>query len=177
MFEFPDRVLCRADAFYVGRPFPILSFDDALLPGHTYFVLPLDRLRPPSAVVTVASLASLSPAGLPVEFAGAQCRPFEYVRGTTAGWRSRWCRSLSRESSPQADKKEAIVGMRRQQQRHLCAARRSCRSTTRSWSGWPGSGRGRRSSRRLRKSRTALFFLKTKRTENTFSDRKLDSFR
>nr|CAD1833454.1 unnamed protein product [Ananas comosus var. bracteatus] len=81
MFEFPDRVLCRADAFYVGRPFPILSFDDALLPGHTYFVLPLDRLRPPSAVVTVASLASLSPAGLPVEFAGAQCRPFEYVRG------------------------------------------------------------------------------------------------
>ncbi|KAL9233578.1 hypothetical protein vseg_008558 [Gypsophila vaccaria] len=47
MFEFPDCVVCHANSFFIGKPIPILSIHDRLVPGHTYFVVPLDRLPCP----------------------------------------------------------------------------------------------------------------------------------
>ncbi|KAG2244804.1 hypothetical protein Bca4012_024326 [Brassica carinata] len=43
MFEFPDQIVCHADSFFIGRPVPALAMDDYLLPGQTYFVLPIER--------------------------------------------------------------------------------------------------------------------------------------
>lgn len=82
MFRFPDRVVCRADSFYIGRPVPVLSMDDELLPGHTYFLLPMDKF-PCHDPLTAVSLASLSPdPAKAVSLSGDnQCRPFAYVKG------------------------------------------------------------------------------------------------
>ncbi|URD77321.1 Saccharopine dehydrogenase, partial [Musa troglodytarum] len=82
MFRFPDRVVCRADSFYIGRPLPVLSMDDELLPGHTYFLLPMDKF-PCHDPLTAVSLASLSPdPAKAVSLSGDnQCRPFAYVKG------------------------------------------------------------------------------------------------
>ncbi|XP_074294738.1 uncharacterized protein LOC141622617 [Silene latifolia] len=44
MFQFPDSVVCHADSFFLGKPIPILSIHDHLVAGHTYFIIPLDRL-------------------------------------------------------------------------------------------------------------------------------------
>ncbi|CAH8319741.1 unnamed protein product [Eruca vesicaria subsp. sativa] len=43
MFEFPDQIVCHADSFFIGRPVPSLAMDDYLLPGQTYFILPIER--------------------------------------------------------------------------------------------------------------------------------------
>ncbi|CAH8281913.1 unnamed protein product [Eruca vesicaria subsp. sativa] len=43
MFEFPDQIVCHADSFFIGHPVPALAMDDYLIPGQTYFVLPIER--------------------------------------------------------------------------------------------------------------------------------------
>uniref|UniRef100_A0A7C9DZE6 DUF4228 domain-containing protein n=1 Tax=Opuntia streptacantha TaxID=393608 RepID=A0A7C9DZE6_OPUST len=61
MFEFPDCVVCHADSFFLGRPIPVLGIHDKLVAGHSYFILPLDRL--PSAgggVLSATFLCSLA---------------------------------------------------------------------------------------------------------------------
>ncbi|XP_022153243.1 uncharacterized protein LOC111020778 [Momordica charantia] len=75
MFQFPDRIVCHADSFFIGHPLPALAMDDHLLAGHTYFVLPIDRF--PSDVPSTSSLAALG--GGAAKFSG-EC-PFEYLRG------------------------------------------------------------------------------------------------
>ncbi|KAK1256971.1 hypothetical protein QJS04_geneDACA024554 [Acorus gramineus] len=72
MFEFPDRIVCHAESFYIGRPLPALSLDQELLSGETYFVLPIDRFA--FDVLSAASLASLSSNS-------GSCCPFDYIRG------------------------------------------------------------------------------------------------
>ncbi|KAJ1292244.1 hypothetical protein BS78_02G377400 [Paspalum vaginatum] len=72
MMEHAGRVVCRADAFRVGRPAPVLAVDDALEAGRTYLVVPVDRVPcgGQDGVVTAASLAALSH--------GAGRSPFRY---------------------------------------------------------------------------------------------------
>ncbi|MBA0704238.1 hypothetical protein Golax_016508 [Gossypium laxum] len=80
MFEFPDKMVCHADSFFIGHPIPVLGIDDDLMPGQTYFVLPLDRF-PCMNVLSASSLAALksSPKPAPINF--GDC-PFEYVKGS-----------------------------------------------------------------------------------------------
>ncbi|KAL8527431.1 hypothetical protein ACS0TY_005334 [Phlomoides rotata] len=81
MFEFPDRMVCAADSFFLGHPIPSLAIEDVLVKGRTYFLLPLDRFA--SGVLSASSLAALgsdpdnSRVG-PVRFNGC---PFEYTKG------------------------------------------------------------------------------------------------
>ncbi|PSR86781.1 DNA-directed RNA polymerase [Actinidia chinensis var. chinensis] len=80
MFEFPDRMICHADSFYIGHPIPALAIDDKLKTGQTYFVLPLDCIT--SNVLSASSLAALgssSPKRSLVNF--KEC-PFEYIKGS-----------------------------------------------------------------------------------------------
>ncbi|KAK1278095.1 hypothetical protein QJS04_geneDACA016599 [Acorus gramineus] len=70
MSEFPDRIVCHAESFYMGRPVPALSAHEELSMGQTYFVLPADRFA--LNVLSVASLSSLSSS-------------FEYVKGSNNG--------------------------------------------------------------------------------------------
>ncbi|KAK4607406.1 hypothetical protein RGQ29_001305 [Quercus rubra] len=78
MFEFPDKMVCHGDSFFIGHPVPALGIDDELMNGQTYFVLPIDRFA--CSVLTASSLASLgsSPKNSPVNF--GDC-PFEYIKG------------------------------------------------------------------------------------------------
>ncbi|KAB2080552.1 hypothetical protein ERO13_A05G071400v2 [Gossypium hirsutum] len=80
MFEFPDMMVCHADSFFIGHPIPALSMDDRLMPGQTYFVLPLDRFA--CKVLSASSLAALnsksSPKPTPINFGAC---PFEHVKG------------------------------------------------------------------------------------------------
>ncbi|KAM7502442.1 hypothetical protein LguiB_001346 [Lonicera macranthoides] len=81
MFEFPDRMVCHADSFFIGQPVPALAIDDELSTGQTYFVLPLDCFA--CNVVSASSFASLgsSPnkSTAPVNF--KDC-PFQYIKGS-----------------------------------------------------------------------------------------------
>ncbi|KAL4320250.1 hypothetical protein GQ457_18G012450 [Hibiscus cannabinus] len=79
MFEFPDTMVCHADSFFIGHPLPVLAIDDELVPGETYFVLPLDHFS--CNILSASSLAALNsnPKHAPVKF--GKC-PFEYVKGT-----------------------------------------------------------------------------------------------
>uniref|UniRef100_A0ACD5WPM8 Uncharacterized protein n=1 Tax=Avena sativa TaxID=4498 RepID=A0ACD5WPM8_AVESA len=55
------RVVCRADAFRVGRPAPVLAVEDRLEAGGTYVVVPVDRLPAQGqGAVSAGSLAALS---------------------------------------------------------------------------------------------------------------------
>lgn len=57
------HVVCPADSFYVGLPIPVTEPEERLLPGRTYFVLPVARLPASDGkapVFTAATLASLS---------------------------------------------------------------------------------------------------------------------
>jgi hypothetical protein len=91
MLEVAGTVVCRADAFYLGRPAPVLAIEDRLLGGGTYLVLPVDRLPQGYDAVTAASLAALSydrAAGggagggsSSPSIAGGPRSPFEYVKG------------------------------------------------------------------------------------------------
>ncbi|KAE8663790.1 Tetratricopeptide repeat (TPR)-like superfamily protein isoform 1 [Hibiscus syriacus] len=78
MFEFPDKMVCHADSFFIGHPLPILSIDDDLMPGETYFVLPLDQFS--CNVLSSSSLAALNPKSKPYPIKFGKC-PFEYVKG------------------------------------------------------------------------------------------------
>ncbi|EEF25502.1 uncharacterized protein LOC8276795 [Ricinus communis] len=78
MFENPDKMVCHADSFFIGHPLPALAIDDELLPGETYFILPIDRFS--CNVLTAASLSALtcSPRPAPINF--GEC-PFQYIKG------------------------------------------------------------------------------------------------
>ncbi|KAI4305931.1 hypothetical protein L6164_029257 [Bauhinia variegata] len=78
MFEFPDKMVCHADSFFIGHPIPALAIDDELMPGQTYFVLPIDRFA--CNVLSASWIASLGscPKKSPVKF--GDC-PFEYLKG------------------------------------------------------------------------------------------------
>ncbi|KAK2990905.1 hypothetical protein RJ640_011674 [Escallonia rubra] len=79
MFEFPDRMVCPADSFFIGHPVPILAIDDELMTGQTYFVLPLGCFA--SHLITASSFSALisSPKPRPINF--KDC-PFEYIKGS-----------------------------------------------------------------------------------------------
>nr|CAB3458857.1 unnamed protein product [Digitaria exilis] len=96
MVEHAGRVVCRADAFTIGRPVPVLDIEDRLEPGVTYLVVPVDRLpcAATDGLVTAASLAALSShssasgngkassssAPAAAALAGSGRSPFEYVK-------------------------------------------------------------------------------------------------
>ncbi|KAI4308175.1 hypothetical protein L6164_031276 [Bauhinia variegata] len=78
MFEFPDKMVCHADSFFIGHPVPALAIEDELMPGQTYFVLPIDRFACNALSASwIASLGS-SPNRSPMKF--GEC-PFEYLKG------------------------------------------------------------------------------------------------
>ncbi|KAF2291863.1 hypothetical protein GH714_035900 [Hevea brasiliensis] len=82
MFENPDKIVCHADSFFIGHPLPALAIDDELIPGQTYFILPIDRISC-NHVLSAASLSALtcsssSPRPAPINF-GA-CDSFQYVK-------------------------------------------------------------------------------------------------
>lgn len=79
MFQFPDHVVCHADAFFIGRPIPSLAIDDELRHGNTYFLLPLDTF--PQGVLTASSLAALRCSPRAAASSLKEC-PFEYVRSS-----------------------------------------------------------------------------------------------
>ncbi|CAN6306598.1 unnamed protein product [Urochloa humidicola] len=84
MVDFAGTVVCRADAFYLGRPAPVLAIEDRLLAGTTYLVLPVERLPQGYDALSAASLAALSydrAAGGAGSIAGGPKSPFEYVKG------------------------------------------------------------------------------------------------
>lgn len=78
MSEFPDRMVCHADSFFIGHPIPALTIDDELMRGQTYFVLPIDRFA--CNVLTASSLASFSSSPKPAPINFGDC-PFEYIKG------------------------------------------------------------------------------------------------
>jgi PADRE domain len=80
MRELPGYVVCHGDSFYIGLPIPVLSIDDDLLPGQTYFVLPVDRLSYDQAL-TAASLSYLSPdPNVRPSIVGIHPCPFEHCK-------------------------------------------------------------------------------------------------
>ncbi|KAF8041220.1 hypothetical protein BT93_B3219 [Corymbia citriodora subsp. variegata] len=80
MFECPDKMVLHADSFYLGRPIPLLAIDDELLPGQTYFVLPIDFFSSDTlSSSTIASLCSNPRKPSLVSF-GDRNGPFEYVK-------------------------------------------------------------------------------------------------
>ncbi|KAG6414036.1 hypothetical protein SASPL_126753 [Salvia splendens] len=76
MFEFPDHMVCHGGSFYIGHPIPSLSISDELLPGETYFLIPLDSVT--HNVLSTSSVAALARPGTPVKF--NHC-PFQYLKG------------------------------------------------------------------------------------------------
>ncbi|OWM69141.1 uncharacterized protein LOC116212298 [Punica granatum] len=88
MFEFPDMMVCHADSFFIGRPVPALAIEDVLVPGESYFVLPIDCF-PCVGTLSASSLAALgsnSPNNnngkhSPMKNSFGEGRPFEYLRG------------------------------------------------------------------------------------------------
>ncbi|XP_077250048.1 uncharacterized protein LOC143889652 [Tasmannia lanceolata] len=79
MFQFPDRLICHADSFYIGHQIPALSIHDKLLMGETYFVIPVDRF--PGQVLSTASLTALASTPKRVSINSGKC-PFQYVKGS-----------------------------------------------------------------------------------------------
>ncbi|XP_068657848.1 uncharacterized protein [Aristolochia californica] len=78
MFQFPDRIVCHAESFYIGQQVPELRLDDELVRGQTYFILPVDLFA--GQVLSAKSLASLAsaPNCRPVNFTHF---PFQYLKG------------------------------------------------------------------------------------------------
>ncbi|EOA22948.1 hypothetical protein CARUB_v10003684mg [Capsella rubella] len=91
MFEFPDQIVCHADSFFIGRQVPALAMDDYLIPGQTYFVLPIERFA--YKILTTSCLSifnsnnlenvrSTSTTAPPLNFtAPSSPPPFEYSKG------------------------------------------------------------------------------------------------
>jgi len=80
MFEFPEMMVCHGDSFFIGHPIPVLSIDDELMLGQTYFVLPIDRFF----AIHTLSVSSISAFGScpnksPIKF--GKC-PFQYLKGS-----------------------------------------------------------------------------------------------
>lgn len=83
MFEFPDRIVCHADSFFIGQPIPALAMEDELIRGQTYFLLPVDFFQ--NTVLWVSSLAgmaSIGPKGQKADPNGFKECPFEYLKGS-----------------------------------------------------------------------------------------------
>lgn len=79
MFQFPDRIVCHADSFYVGHRIPALSIEDELVEGETYFVLPVERFS--CQILSATALSALAPNSSkrdPIRFGNC---PFQYVKG------------------------------------------------------------------------------------------------
>ncbi|KAM7273731.1 hypothetical protein ACFE04_028395 [Oxalis oulophora] len=85
----PDKVMvCQADSFFLGHPIPILTNDDKLLPGQTYFVLPINFF-PSNQVLSVSSLSALlnaynsssSPNKKNSATINFSCDSFDYIKG------------------------------------------------------------------------------------------------
>ncbi|XP_010491994.1 PREDICTED: uncharacterized protein LOC104769474 [Camelina sativa] len=87
MFEFPDQIVCHADSFYIGRQVPALAMDDYLIPGQTYFVLPIERfayrvLTTSSLSIFNSNLENVRSSTPPLNFtAPSSPPPFEYSQG------------------------------------------------------------------------------------------------
>ncbi|XP_073272541.1 uncharacterized protein [Primulina huaijiensis] len=83
MFDFPDRIVCHADSFFIGQPIPALAIEDELIRGQTYFLIPADFFQHDVlSVSSLAAMASLNPnsqKGAPTDF--KEC-PFEYLKGS-----------------------------------------------------------------------------------------------
>ncbi|KAK4278878.1 hypothetical protein QN277_016659 [Acacia crassicarpa] len=84
MFEFPEMIVCHADSFFMGFTVPALALDDELMPGQTYFILPIDRFAfkvlSPSWLAALGSSSSSSSS--PTIKFGESPSPFEYVKGS-----------------------------------------------------------------------------------------------
>lgn len=79
MFEFPDKMVCHADSFFIGHPIPALAIDDELVPGQTYFVLPIDLFACDTlSASTLAALGSC-PNKSPIKFGACT---FQYLKGS-----------------------------------------------------------------------------------------------
>jgi len=80
MFEFPDKVVCHADSFFIGHPVPALGLEDELMLGEAYFVLPIQFLTCKTlSVSSLLSLGSSSPNKATMKF--GECA-FEYLKGS-----------------------------------------------------------------------------------------------
>ncbi|RZB51687.1 hypothetical protein D0Y65_048205 [Glycine soja] len=79
MYEFPDKVVCHADSFFIGHPIPALALEDELIQGEAYFVLPIDSFT--CKTLSISSLLSLGsdPSKSTIKF--GEC-PFEYLKGS-----------------------------------------------------------------------------------------------
>ncbi|KAK1372765.1 Tetratricopeptide repeat (TPR)-like superfamily protein [Heracleum sosnowskyi] len=85
MFEFPDRMVCHADSFYIGQPIPALAIEDELLIGQTYFVLPIDCFS--CNVLSASAFAALvanscSPRKTNPSSLNFKDTTFEYIKGS-----------------------------------------------------------------------------------------------
>lgn len=82
MFQFPDRIVCHADSFYIGHRVPALGIDDELVRGQTYFVLPVDHFEgevlSSKSIVALAAAHSTHKGSSPINFGG---NPFQYEKG------------------------------------------------------------------------------------------------
>lgn len=87
MFEFPDQIVCHADSFFIGRPVPALAMDDYLIPGQTYFVLPIERfayriLTTSCLSIFNSNLEIIRSNNPPLNFTSPSSPPpFEYSKG------------------------------------------------------------------------------------------------
>lgn len=80
MFEFPDMMVCHADSFFIGHPIPALSIDDELMPGQTYFVIPIDLFACHTlSASSIAAFGSCPNNKSPIKFGAC---PFEYLKGS-----------------------------------------------------------------------------------------------
>ncbi|KAK7333672.1 hypothetical protein VNO80_30449 [Phaseolus coccineus] len=79
MFEFPDKVVCHADSFFIGHPIPALALEDELMVGEAYFVLPIQLFT--CKTLSVSSLLSLGSSPNKATLKFGECA-FEYLKGS-----------------------------------------------------------------------------------------------
>ncbi|KAL9319672.1 hypothetical protein ACSQ67_011511 [Phaseolus vulgaris] len=79
MFEFPDKVVCHADSFFIGHPIPALALEDELMVGEDYFVLPIQFFT--CKTLSVSSLLSLGSSPNKATLKFGECA-FEYLKGS-----------------------------------------------------------------------------------------------
>ncbi|KAG5001842.1 hypothetical protein JHK87_022914 [Glycine soja] len=80
MFEFPNKVVCHANSFFIGHPIPALALEDELIQGEAYFVLPIDSFTCKTlSVSSLLSLASHPNNKSTIKF--GECA-FEYLKGS-----------------------------------------------------------------------------------------------
>lgn len=81
MFQFPDRIVCHADSFYIGHRVPALGIYDDLVRGQTYFVLPVDHFAgevlSSKSIVALAAAHSNHKVSNPINFGN---NPFQYEK-------------------------------------------------------------------------------------------------